>query len=587
MSAKNQTTASRPTFHLGITMAGAVSAGAYTAGFMDYLLEALSEWEKAKKINSRLKEEGKAYDLRVPMYDVVIDVIGGASAGGMISMITTLSFYLESMKPVKKVSLAKTGNLLYDSWVFLDDDPDTVPLKQRRTTFEKMLDTSDIREMGRAPSLLNSKPIDTMAARVFDGLPKKSGIKNFPSFVSDDLRLILTITSLKPIDYIVNFSRLKSAFLDSTPGHRISNHEIVAHFKLNFNAKKDKDEYLPFKPLEQKSRDFLIKVTKATGAFPLGLEPRHFEREFSTKYITNNLKKRLAFTQGSDVRFEQTEKEFSFTGVDGGTINNEPFDEVIRCLVSRHGSQHPDHPKFGTIMIDPFPNFYYEKEDSGDYQKNMLSVLSELVPTILDQARNKRNDTYGSGLIRLLVFPVKWEKKGVLRDHPPLATGGLGGFAGFLDRDFRIHDFFLGRDNARNFLRAFLFLEYNPEAPSYLFRDITDEAVRAFSRKVKDKTTGKTKTYMPLIPDLSKLDGDTHPFEYTVDPFPEFDKKAFNAFENLIRQRVKALLKAELKGKISNWLLRGVARLSYPFLAKKITKWILLKVEKDFAKRKM
>ncbi len=39
------------TFHLGITMAGAVSAGAYTAGFMDYILEALSAWEAAKKEN--------------------------------------------------------------------------------------------------------------------------------------------------------------------------------------------------------------------------------------------------------------------------------------------------------------------------------------------------------------------------------------------------------------------------------------------------------------------------------------------------------------------------------------------------------
>ena len=36
------------TFHLGINMAGAVSAGAYTAGVLDFLTEALEEWYAAK-----------------------------------------------------------------------------------------------------------------------------------------------------------------------------------------------------------------------------------------------------------------------------------------------------------------------------------------------------------------------------------------------------------------------------------------------------------------------------------------------------------------------------------------------------------
>ena len=59
---------------MGLCMAGAVSAGAYTAGVMDYLLEALGEWEK------RRNEPG------VPSHKVVIPVMGGASAGGMTSV---------------------------------------------------------------------------------------------------------------------------------------------------------------------------------------------------------------------------------------------------------------------------------------------------------------------------------------------------------------------------------------------------------------------------------------------------------------------------------------------------------------------
>jgi len=36
-------------FQIGLAMSGAVSAGAYTAGVFDFLIQALDEWEKARK----------------------------------------------------------------------------------------------------------------------------------------------------------------------------------------------------------------------------------------------------------------------------------------------------------------------------------------------------------------------------------------------------------------------------------------------------------------------------------------------------------------------------------------------------------
>ena len=103
---------SKQTFHLGLSLAGAVSAGAYTAGFVDYLLEALSEWELAKQAQKNNPNSN------IPNHNVVIDAIGGASAGGMVGMIATLAFYEGNWKPVKKVSNKKTGSILYDSRVF-------------------------------------------------------------------------------------------------------------------------------------------------------------------------------------------------------------------------------------------------------------------------------------------------------------------------------------------------------------------------------------------------------------------------------------------------------------------------------------
>ncbi|UOB18408.1 hypothetical protein [Abyssalbus ytuae] len=573
-----------PTFHLGITMAGAVSAGAYTAGFMDYILEALEEWEKAKEINRKYKPGDKEYNNKIPMHDVVIDALGGASAGGMVSMITALSFYYKKIKPVTNVSYSKTGNILYDSWVFLDDD-----LKgdgTGKTTFEKMLSTDDIKSKKAASSLLNSKPIDAIAEQVFYNLPADAHKNNFPRYISRDLRVILTLTSLKPVDYIVNFSRIKSAFMDTTPGHRISNHEIICHFKVNFDIKKDKDIYLPFQPKEKKSRDFLMNVTKATGAFPVGLEPRHFSGEFTKGYVEKSLSRREEFTKGMDVRFDIRANDFKFTAVDGGTINNEPFDEVIRSLVSKYGPPDPKKPRYGTIMVDPFPNFEYGLNSAEpDFQESITAVVGKIIPTILNQARNKRNDTFGIGFLKLMAFPIKWEKKGSLKPYPPLATSGLGGFGGFLDVNFRVHDFFLGRDNAKNFLRAFLFLEFDPENPSYLFKNVHPEAVKTFSRTIIDKSTNTSKTYLPIIPDISFINGDKNPYSYKVNDFPKLNKEKFQQLRSPIKKRVKAILKLEIKQRTKKGILRALIMLVSPGIVNKITKWVMEAIEKDFTKR--
>ena len=583
------------TFYLGITMAGAVSAGAYTAGFMDYVLEALSAWEEAKKKNENNPNSN------IPDHSIIIDAIGGASAGGMVSMITTLALCAGNIKPVREVSNTKTGNILYDSWVFLDDDDSLYDGRGTgKTTFEKMLTNADLGTDKGAPSLLNSKPIDRIAEIVFEQLPATASPENFPSYISEDLRVLLTVTSLRPMDYKVKFSKIKSKFLDSTPGHRISNHDVVAHFKLNYDEVADKNKYLPFRPVPsdglgdkpKSNEDFLIKVIKATGSFPVGLAPRYFDSEFSTEYVHNSLMERKAFNAQMDIELDSDGKEnFQFTAVDGGTINNEPFDEVLRCLVANHGPDNPEAPKYGTVLIDPFPNFEVEKGvKEPDYQKtSIMDIIGGLVPTILNQARNKQSDTYGTGLFKLMSFPRKL-KLGSLHevDHPPLATGGIGGFGGFIDIEFRKHDFFLGRDNARNFLRGIMFMEYDKTNPKNLFHGVSEEAVKKFGRKIKQED-GSKKMFMPIIPDVSKLDpnDDSNPSRYTVQDFPKFNKQAFRKLERPIRDRTKAILKAELKGKMSGWLWSLGKGFVINKLSKKMTKWVIETIEKDFAKRGM
>lgn len=256
-------------------MAGAVSAGAYTAGFMDYLIEVLNNWEEQKiSVRKKLKENKPltAFEKMIPLHDVSIEALGGASAGGMVSMITALSFY-KSFQPVDTPTDQKTGNFLYDSWVLLNDD-----IEKNVTTFEKMLSTDDFDNNQQGiPSLLNSKSIDSIADKVFQFFEENSSGEIMPSYISKDLRVLLTLCSLRGIPFELNFENFSSANFPHIPGHRMNEHMIVAHFKLDYKSKTDQNFYLNFDPFSQESRDLLKLCTKATGAFPLGLAARNFE----------------------------------------------------------------------------------------------------------------------------------------------------------------------------------------------------------------------------------------------------------------------------------------------------------------------
>jgi hypothetical protein len=206
---------------------------------------------------------------------VCIDAFGGASAGGMVGMIAALSTFSE-MKPVTEPSNLKTGNILYDSWVLLDDDVDEA-IKEKVTTFEKMLYTNDFENnKDGIPSLLNSKPIDRIADKVFDELVPEEEKRERPAYISEDLRVLVTLCSLRGVPFEINFKNIVSANFPHSPGHRMNEHMIIAHFKTKFNDIEDKDVYLKFDPYDKDSQELLKLSTKATGAFPNRISSKTF-----------------------------------------------------------------------------------------------------------------------------------------------------------------------------------------------------------------------------------------------------------------------------------------------------------------------
>ena len=88
-------------FEIGLVMAGAVSAGAYTAGVMDYLIETLEAWEEAKKIERDKLKSDPNYQSSIPLHDIEIKVMTGASAGGMTTAIAAVELLRRANDPQK------------------------------------------------------------------------------------------------------------------------------------------------------------------------------------------------------------------------------------------------------------------------------------------------------------------------------------------------------------------------------------------------------------------------------------------------------------------------------------------------------
>ena len=85
-------------FKLCLTMAGAVSAGSFTGGVLDYLIETLTLWEEAKATNRKLGVNHPEYNHSVPMHNVEIDVLSGASAEGITGTLTLMSLLSKNHK---------------------------------------------------------------------------------------------------------------------------------------------------------------------------------------------------------------------------------------------------------------------------------------------------------------------------------------------------------------------------------------------------------------------------------------------------------------------------------------------------------
>jgi predicted acylesterase/phospholipase RssA len=422
-------------FYVGLCMAGAVSAGAYTAGVMDYLLQALTEWEKHRG------ETG------VPTHKVQIPVMGGASAGGMTSIMAASSLnnpITHIDKPAADILAEHPENKLYHSWVDLI----------QADMFSKMLDTSDIKQNGDVISALNSDFINEIAKRVVSADAKVW--QPLPPYIKPGLKLFTTLTNLQGYAYNVPFN----ASSPERTKYNMRIHNDYACFELTENAIDGHNNgWMPLDLKNNINTDIAADAAMATGAFPVGLQSRLVQRD--AKYINNNpwLSDYLTNTP-IDVGDYQT------LNVDGGMINNEPFDKVRSVLNDLTGESSIDYNNFNkfvstVLMIEPFPT---QPPKPISKSRALSNVISLTLSSMLSQMRSKAvnikdamdEDCAGQYLItpsRRVDMPDGTSED--LTGELAIACGALSGFSGFLNKEFRVHDYFLGRHNCKIFLRDY------------------------------------------------------------------------------------------------------------------------------------
>jgi len=432
-------------FRIAINMAGAISAGAYTAGVLDFLTEALDAWTKAK-----------ADGAEVPRHDVSIEVFSGASAGGMCAAISAVLLQ-DEFEHVSDTTKTGTSNRFYESWV-------------NKIDIRELLKTRDLERPGPVVSLLDSTILDELAVYALTRGEKPAAPR---PYLSPDLTVFFSLTNLRGVLYSLN--GVSPGGVEETTsffGDRIRFQTVRT------DSMRPLDEAAYGVDLVAAQGDFALlgDAAIASGAFPMFLAPRVLRRRHSD-YTPPLWESRGAGAEADAAPVSPSfppglADPFETLNIDGGVTNNDPFNYAHDYLAAldpprpdKQLERDPCKADRAVVSIAPFPTTESYAVDY-DTVKNagLLHALGRLFAALVSQSR-----FYGESLSHLMrgttfshfvVAPSDYELVEELKHeavhHKPLPKAlqcaALRAFAGFFDRGFRAHDYALGRRNCQKFL---------------------------------------------------------------------------------------------------------------------------------------
>ena len=304
-------------FKIAVNMAGAVSAGAYTAGVLDFLMEALEEWQKAKDAFRRYIANHTAtsdFAAPVPLHDVSIEAFSGASAGGMCAAIASVMVQ-GSFDHINDAAATNTNNTFYEAWV-------------NQIDISKLLSVEDLKSGRPLVSLLDSTIVDTIARSALN-----PGIPSPQPYISKSLTLFLTLTNVRGVPYqmyadpsptLNEFITYYATRCDSKPSNRAERQAV--HSQNRFWSTK------------VGCMGFAAKRSESYRCIYLFLAPRKLIRDLIDYGVPNWMPicgPPPSPSISSDLPTAPT-VSIATLNIDGGVTDNDPFDLAHDFLASQN-----------------------------------------------------------------------------------------------------------------------------------------------------------------------------------------------------------------------------------------------------------
>lgn len=455
----------RPHYHLAFAVSGAALGGIYSAGVLDFLLEALSEGERAH--DSGLPN---ASPWGIHLTDLVGTSSGGITAALALSLLST------DYEPLRadfdpSIHPPPHNNVLYDLWV-------------RRACVDAFLRNDDLggdhirrgdRSCWRKPkprppvlrSLANADAIRTLAHCTLD--KQRGGLKKH--LFAQGVRLTLTSTNLSGVPYVARAATTASS----------TNHELVVtqhadHTTFDTSALADGVSAYALDSSALRSSGpwrRVISCMAATAAYPVLLAPvalAHRRTFYNNRYARKPTWPEDGVDSGGGSDDEK--RMFDFVAIDG-MLNTKPYDLAELALRRTHGEGcepiecAPSSAWGSVVLVDPFPPQEHTRSTRRDAdQMGLLSTMRAAWSATKSQGSFKHEQVAraldAGDLSTFLIAPD--QKAGV-----KIASRPLGNAASVVDESLRLHDFMLGRRDCQRFLRDVLVLSREDATQNPIF----------------------------------------------------------------------------------------------------------------------
>jgi hypothetical protein len=198
---------------------------------------------------------------------------------------------------------------------------------------------------------------------------------------------------------------------------------------------------------------------------------------------------------------------YEFTATDGGLFNDDPVTLAHEALAGLIGANPrlPQEANRAILMIDPLLQTREHLHPTGPA---LRMVLPNVLSAVVQGARYRTADLtlFGDSDVFSRFHLVPWRSEPQLLGAEAVIGSRLFGLAGFFCREWRVHDFLLGRRNMQNYLRGSLILrgdnklfgQWDPALRAHFAVNIQGAPLRI------DSDTPFSDYYLPILPDMTK-----------------------------------------------------------------------------------